>query len=84
MSHSTNEMPQKPKKPSLDKKVLRRLLGMLFRDYKPQLIVVIICVVLVSVATTVAGLFMNFFIETIQYEGIPNGWGAIRQKIFIE
>ena len=66
-----------------NKGVLGRLLRMLFRDYKPQLIVVAICIVLASFASTVASLFMNFFIETIQNEGLKDGWGAIQTKIFI-
>ena len=65
------------------KGVLKRLLRMLFHDYRPQLIVVVICVVLTSFASTIASLFMNFFIETIETEGLVLGWGAIQRKIFI-
>ncbi len=70
-------------KPPKSKGVLSRLLRMLFREYKWYLIVVVICVVLTAFASTIAGLFMNFFIETIQNEGLVYGWGAIQQKILI-
>ncbi|MBE6546196.1 MAG: ABC transporter ATP-binding protein [Ruminococcaceae bacterium] len=69
--------------PPKNKGVLSRLLKMLFRDYKPQLIAVVICVVLTAFASTIASLFMNFFIETIESEGLVYGWGAIQRKILI-
>lgn len=67
--------------PPNNKGVLGRLLRMLFKEYKLPLILVIICVVLTSIASTVASLFMNFFIELIENEGLVYGWSAIQQKI---
>ncbi|MBQ9782926.1 MAG: ABC transporter ATP-binding protein [Clostridia bacterium] len=73
-----------------NKGVLKRLLALLFREYRPQLIVVTVCIVLTSFASTIASLFMNFFIEKIEYalkigaeSGALAGWEAIRASIFI-
>lgn len=65
-----------------NKGVLKRLLAVLFRDYKASLIVVTICVVLTSFASTIASLFMNFFINQIEI-GLAEGWGAIQRAVFI-
>ena len=75
---SPKPMGKRPK----HKGVLKRLLSILFRDYKVSLIVVVICVVLTSFASTIASLFMNFFIERIEV-GLVEGWGAIQRSIFI-
>ena len=64
------------------KGVLKRLLKMLFAEYKLPLTVVIICVVLTSFASTIASLFMNFFIEKIEL-GLVYGWSAVQRPIFI-
>lgn len=65
-----------------NKGVLKRLLSVLFRDYKVSLIIVTVCVVLTSFASTIASLFMNFFIEQIEI-GLVEGWGAIQRAVFI-
>ena len=57
-----NGMPPKPPK---RKGMLKRILKLLFGYYKPMLIVVIICILLTSIASTVASLFMNRFLEYI-------------------
>ncbi len=68
------------KMPPIKKGVMGRILKMLFKSYKWQMIAVTICIVLVSAASTIAGLFMNQFIIYIQ-EGLENGLDAVIGKI---
>lgn len=68
------------KRPPMKKGVLGRILKMLFKNYKWQMIVVTLCIVLVSMASTIAGLFMNQFILYIG-EGLENGLDAVIGKI---
>ena len=71
----------KNKRPPMKKGVLGRLLKLLFKNYKKQLIVVMICIVLASLGSTVSSLFMNTLITDIG-EGLEKGWGAVSGKIF--
>ncbi len=81
MSHMSSSPMNK--KPPMKKGVLKRLLGMLFRDYKPQLILVTVCIVVVSVASTIASLFMNRFINYIEEALAGGGWPVIRTRVFV-
>ncbi len=74
--------PPKGKRPPLQIGVLKRLLALLFRDYKPQLIVVTVCVAVVAVASTVASLFMTQFISYIQEALAGGGWESIRVRVW--
>ncbi len=71
---------KKQNKPN-NKGVIGRLLKLLFEDYRKQLTVVIVCIIITALASTVASLFMNFYIETI-YQGLETGWDSIKAKIF--
>jgi ATP-binding cassette subfamily B protein len=62
------------------KGMLKRILKLLFGYYKPLLIVVIICILLTSIASTVASLFMNRFLEFID-QGLKEGFGAVSRGI---
>ena len=75
---SQNHPPRKP----LKKGLLKRLLAILFRDHKKALITVAVCILITSFASTVAGLFMSFFIEKIEY-GLVHGWASIARSIYI-
>ncbi len=74
--HAMNKRPQ-------NKGIMKRLLGMLFADYKPHLIVVMICVLLTSFASTIASFFMNLFIGYIEEAWAGGGWAAVRTKVLI-
>ncbi len=63
------------------KGVLGRLMKLLLEDYRKQLIIVAVCIILTALASTVASIFMNFYIETIG-EGLNSDWDAIKVKIF--
>ncbi|MBQ9086410.1 MAG: ABC transporter ATP-binding protein [Clostridia bacterium] len=65
------------------KGVLGRLLRMLFRDYKWQLLVVVICVALTSYASTIASLYMNKFIAYMTEALEGGGWEAIRTRVYV-
>ena len=82
MNQNTPPMPKGGKRPPLRVDVLKRLLGLLFRDYKPQLIVVAICVVMVAVASTIASLFMTRFITYVQEALEGGGWESIRVRVW--
>ena len=71
-------MKQKPQ----TKGVIGRLLKLLFTDYRKQMILVIICILLTALASTIASAFMNFFINAIE-EGLVDGWDAISTKVYI-
>lgn len=68
-------------RPPMKKGVLGRLIKLLVRDYKPQLIVVMICIILTSIGSTISSLFMNILINFIN-EGLELGWDAVKVKIF--
>ena len=70
----------KMKRPPMKKGIIGRILKMLFKEYKLQMIAVVVCIIMVSLASTIAGLFMNQFIEYIE-DGLANGIDAVRGKI---
>ncbi|MBQ7376206.1 MAG: ABC transporter ATP-binding protein [Clostridia bacterium] len=69
-----------PKRPPVKKGVLGRIFKILFKEYKLQMTLVAICIVLVSLASTIASIFMNQFILYIG-EGLEKGYGAVSGKI---
>ena len=75
--NNTNAM---PKRPPIKKGVLGRIFKILFKEYKLQMTLVAICIVLVSLASTIASIFMNQFILYIG-EGLEKGYGAVSGKI---
>ena len=68
------------KRPPMKKGVLKRLVKDLFREYPLQLAIVAVCIVAVSFASTIAGLFMEYYIELIG-EGLESGLGAIMGRL---
>ena len=79
MSNNAKDL-GKMKRPPVKKGVLPRILKILFKEYKLQMIFVAVCIVLVSMASTIASLFMNQFILFIE-EGLREGYGAVSAKI---
>ena len=69
-----------PKRPPVKKGVLGRIFKILFKEYKLQMTLVAICIILVSLASTIASIFMNKFILYIG-EGLEKGYGAVASKI---
>ncbi len=67
----------------MEKGVLGRLLKMLFREYRPHLVVVTVCVVIVAFASTIASIFMNKFLLLMEQALGPNsgGWASIRDEV---
>ena len=57
-----------------------RIIKMLFADYKPQLLLVAVCIILTSVASTISSFFLNMFINYIN-EGLELGLDAVSHKI---
>ncbi|HCT16614.1 MAG TPA: ABC transporter, partial [Ruminococcaceae bacterium] len=62
------------------KGTFKRLLKMLFSEYKVQLIVVAICIILSTLAATTSNLFLNNFIVEIE-RGIKTGWDSALPNI---
>ena len=58
MSKKQSQSTPQMKRPPVKKGVLKRLFKMLFAEYKLQLIVVAVCLLLTSFASTIASLFM--------------------------
>ena len=61
-----DKMNQKMKRPPMKKGVIKRILKLLFKTYPWQMALVCVCIVIVSFASTIAGIFMNQFILNIQ------------------
>ncbi|MBE6535434.1 MAG: ABC transporter ATP-binding protein [Ruminococcaceae bacterium] len=61
--------------------VIKRLLKLLFADYKKQLILVTICLLVTAFASTIASIFMSYYITVIG-DGLENGWDSIKARIF--
>lgn len=55
------------------KGTMKRLLKMLFKEYKFRLLIVVVCVILATFSSTAASLFMNQLIVKIE-DGIKSGW----------
>ncbi|MBQ5633277.1 MAG: ABC transporter ATP-binding protein, partial [Clostridia bacterium] len=70
------------KRPPMKKGVLKRIMKILFKEYKLQMIAVAACIVMVSLASTIASLFMNKFINYIG-EGLENGLDSVSSKITV-
>ena len=68
------------KRPPIKKGVIGRILKMLFKEYTWQMVVVIVCICLVSLASTIASIFMNQFILYIE-DGLKYGIDAVFGKI---
>ncbi|MBE6596544.1 MAG: ABC transporter ATP-binding protein [Ruminococcaceae bacterium] len=65
----------------MKKGVLGRVLRMLFKDYAPQMIAVVICIFFTSLGSTISGPFMNILINHIS-TGVESGWDSVKASIF--
>ncbi len=63
-------------RPAAKKGTLGRVLRLLFTYYRPHMICVAICIVLTSAASSVGGLFMNYYLERIN-QGLVQGLDAV-------
>ncbi len=81
MKNTQTNKPQM-KRPPVKKGVLGRLLKLLFAEYRKELIIVSICILLTAFASSISSLFMNFFITQINI-GLVDGWAAVSTKIYI-
>lgn len=63
------------------KGAISRVVKMLFENYRPKLVIVIICILLTAAASTIASVFMNYFINVIE-EGLVSGWDLVKVRIF--
>ncbi len=68
------------KRPPVKKGVVFRLIKDLFKEYPAQLAIVAVCIVIVSFASTIAGLFMSYYIKLIE-EGLKTGLDAIMSRL---
>lgn len=71
-----NAMMKPPKKGTF-----KRLIKYMFKNYRWQLIVVIICIVLSSIAATSASIFMQKLIDDCIVPGISNGLDAVWKSL---
>ena len=85
MKNTKNAQGAAMKKPMLPKGAgaasIKRLLKMLFTEYRRSLVLVIVFIIITSAASTIASLFMSFFIEQIGI-GLDKGWDAVKGAIF--
>ena len=64
------------------KGVLGRLIKMLFREYPVQLIVVAVCIVAMSYASTIASIYLSDFITLIDGAlDSGGGWDSIKSQV---
>ncbi len=64
-----------------NKGAIPRLIKLLFKEYRKQLILVVVCIVLLAIASTIASFFMNLFIRLIE-TGLEEGWSAVSRQIY--
>lgn len=83
----SNPMPKSKRPPmmagmksSAKKGTLKRLLKMLFKDYKLQIFIVLICLLFSTIASTASNVFLNQIITKIT-EGMRTGWEAASKGI---
>ena len=82
----SNPMPKGRRAPMMGMKsgakkgTFKRIIKMLFSEYKVQLIVVVVCIILSTLASTTSNLFLNNFIVEID-NGIKTGWDAALPNI---
>ncbi len=82
----SNPMPKGRKAPMMGMKsgakkgTFKRIIKMLFSEYKVQLIVVVVCIIFSTLASTTSNLFLNNFIVEID-NGIKTGWDAALPNI---
>ena len=72
----------------MKKGVLKRLLGILFKEYKPMLIVIAICLVISAITGAIAGLFLNTVYDTLAQAiektiSISSAWATIITTLII-
>lgn len=82
----SNPMPKGRRAPMMGMKsgakkgTFKRIIKMLFSEYKVQLIVVVVCIIFSTLASTTSNLFLNNFIVEID-NGIKTGWDAALPNI---
>jgi len=79
-------MSKKKPMPMPKKGVLKRILKLLFTEYRFAMIAVTVCIVIASAASTIASIFMNMFINHIEVgmkEGLDAVWGDIVRAVLI-
>ncbi len=67
-------------RPPMKKGVISRVFKMLFADYRPKLIIVMICIVLTAIGSSVSSIFMSTLITHIE-RGVELGWSAVSKDI---
>lgn len=67
-------------KSTAKKGTLKRLLKMLFKDYKLQIFIVLVCILFATVASTASNVFLNQIIQKIS-DGMEIGWEAASKGI---
>ncbi len=68
-------------KGAIKKGTFSRLLKMVFKYYKWQLCIVLVCIVVNSLGSLVSSVFLQTLIDTIIPEGIKSGYGAIEKEL---
>ena len=82
----SNPMPKGKRPPMMGMKsgakkgTFKRLLKMLFSEYKIQLCIVLVCIILSTIAATASNVFLNQIIQEIN-DGIKTGWDAASKNI---
>ena len=86
----SEKRPSRPMRPGpggktlkdIDKNVLVRLLRFLREDYKKEIILVAICIVISSISAVIATVFLQRLIDECIIPGISTGYDSIRGKLF--
>ena len=73
----------------MKKGVLKRLMGILFKNYKPLLIIIAVCLVISAITGAIAGLFLNTVYKILRQAtidktlGISEAWAKIVSTLII-
>ncbi len=74
-------MPKMPKG-AIKKGTFKRLLKMLFGQYKWRLTLVLACIVIDSLSSLVSTVFLQTLIDDIIPKGVANGYAAVKKELF--
>lgn len=76
------KMNVKPAKRQFNKKkTFGRLMKYLYHTYPVRFIVILICIVITSIGSLAASIFMAQFIDNVIYAGIENGYDAVKDTM---
>ena len=73
----------KRKKPKMDFKALKRVLGLLFKYYKKSIIFVVFCILLSAISSISGAVFLERLVGGVIQPGLKYGFDYVKKDLFI-